>query len=84
MTTTTLAVAGMSCGACERHIARALEGMSGVIDVRVDLRYQQVTVGHQADGPDLPSLIAAIRDAGYESRAAGHDPLTACRSQGAM
>jgi copper chaperone CopZ len=38
--TTTLAVAGMACGMCERHVRRALEGMSGVVDVDVSLSGQ--------------------------------------------
>ena len=30
--TTTFAVAGMTCRMCERHVTRALEGMTGVMD----------------------------------------------------
>ena len=35
--TTTLRIAGMSCGACVRHVTRAIEGMNGVVHVDVDL-----------------------------------------------
>ena len=48
--TTTLTVAGMTCGMCERHVMRALEGMTGVMDVQVNLQDQQVRVDHLADG----------------------------------
>jgi copper chaperone CopZ len=74
--TTTLAVAGMTCGTCERHVMRALEGMTGVMDVQIDLEARQVTIEHLADWIDLASLTAAIRDAGYLAKPAGHDVYT--------
>ncbi len=73
MQTTTLTVAGMSCGACVRHVMRALDGMTGVLGVDVSLRQQQVTVEHLADWIDSTSLTAALRDAGYQARVTGQD-----------
>ena len=67
---TTFAVAGMNCGTCVRHVTRALEGMTGVIGVDVDLRHQQVTIEHLAEGIDVTGLTAALRDAGYTARLA--------------
>ena len=66
--TTTLAIAGMSCGACVRHVARALDGMTGVVHVKVDLPTAQAAVEHLPAFVDAASLIAAIRDAGYVAR----------------
>ena len=63
--TTTLAVAGMTCGMCERHVMRAIEGMTGVMEVEVNLQTQEVTIHPLADWIDAPSLTAALRDAGY-------------------
>ncbi len=57
----------MSCAACERHVARALEGLTGVAHVTVDLDRRAATVEHQAD-VDAHSLVAAVRDAGYDAR----------------
>jgi copper chaperone len=74
--TTTLTVAGMTCGTCERHVMRALEGMTGVMDIQVDVNARQVTVEHLADWIDLSSLIAALRDAGYLAKPIGHDIYT--------
>jgi copper chaperone CopZ len=71
--TTTFVVAGMTCGMCERHIMRAIEGMTGVMDVQVNLPQQQVTVHHLADWVDTISLTAALRDAGYPARPLMHD-----------
>jgi copper chaperone len=66
--TTLLSVGGMSCGACVHHITRALEGMSGVVHVEVDLQKEQATVEHLPDWMDEGSLIAAIKDAGYQAK----------------
>lgn len=73
---TTLTVGGMTCGMCERHVMRAIEGMTGVMDVEVDLNQQQVTVHHLADWIDTSSLTAALRDAGYPARPLVHDIYT--------
>jgi copper chaperone CopZ len=62
---TTLRIDGMSCGACVSHVSRALEGMTGVVHVEVDLPRQQASVEHCPDGVDEASLIAAIEGAGY-------------------
>jgi copper chaperone CopZ len=74
--TTTLAVAGMTCGMCERHVRRALEGMSGVVDVDVSLSGQQVVIHHLAHRFDTLSLTAALRDAGYRAAPIQGDAYT--------
>ncbi len=66
--TTTLAIAGMSCGACVRHVTKVLDGMTGVVHVDVDLRTNQASVEHLPSFVDQASLIAAVRDAGYAAR----------------
>jgi copper chaperone len=66
--TTTLTVAGMTCGACVRHVTRALEGMTGVVHVEVDLQTNVVIVEHLSDHVDAMALAAAVRDAGYPAR----------------
>ena len=66
--TTTLAIAGMSCGACVRHVTKALDGMTGVVHVDVDLRTNRASVEHLPSFVDQASLMAAVRDAGYAAR----------------
>ena len=66
--TTTLAIGGMTCRTCERHVVRALDGLTGVIHVAVDLHKAQTTVEYLPALLDANSLVAAIRDAGYEAR----------------
>jgi copper chaperone len=66
---TTFRIAGMSCGACVRHVTRAVEGMAGVVNVDVDLAKGQAVVEHLPESIDELGLIAAIKDAGYSAAA---------------
>ena len=61
---TTLTVTGMSCGKCAARVEKALRGVAGVVDARVDLSAGEahVTASTQTD---LATLEAAVRDAGY-------------------
>jgi copper chaperone CopZ len=69
--TTTLAIGGMSCGACVRHVSRALEGRRGVVHAEVDLAKNEATVEHVPAVTDDDALVAAVRDAGYSARVTG-------------
>ena len=63
-----LKVTGMTCQHCERAVAEALEGVSGVDKV--------ISVNHERDeanvegSPDMNALIAAVKEEGYEAEAA--------------
>jgi copper chaperone CopZ len=52
--TTTLSIAGMSCGACVRHMTTALNAVTGVVHVDVDLPKNEAVVNRTA------SLVACI------------------------
>jgi len=67
--TTRLSIDGMSCGACVRHVTRALNGLTGVVHVHVDLQQNQASVEHLPDQAGETCLIAAIEAAGYKARA---------------
>lgn len=60
-------VRGMSCGACVRHVTRALEGMRGVSHVEVSLQQARATVDYNPAHVDVQALEAAVRDAGYDA-----------------
>lgn len=66
---TLLQVDGMTCGSCVRHVTHALRGVDGVAAVEVRLKEGRVLVRHGDDAP-LPQLVEALRDAGYDARAA--------------
>ena len=64
--TRTLAIEGMSCEACVRHVTRALNEVPG-------LRPESVAVGSarvEYDPGDVPEqrIVEAVREAGYEAR----------------
>ncbi|RBA62381.1 copper-binding protein [Stutzerimonas zhaodongensis] len=67
MNFTQLQVQGMTCGACVRHVTQALNTVSGVNAVEVDLQSGRVRVDGNADNA---ALIAALDDAGYPAQPA--------------
>ena len=63
---TTLKVNGMMCMHCVSHVKSALEKVSGVTEVNVDLQKGIAEVGGEFD---LNAAIAAVKDAGYDCAA---------------
>jgi copper chaperone len=64
---TTLTVEGMGCPSCVSHIDETLSELEGVQRVNVKLREGRVVVRHEAEKTSAAALIAALREAGYES-----------------
>ncbi|MFO0663363.1 MAG: heavy metal translocating P-type ATPase [Polyangiaceae bacterium] len=70
MKNTELAVTGMTCGNCVRHVEKALRELQGVSSVVVTL--DPGTAKVQADDSvGVPLLVQAIEDAGYSAVAKG-------------
>ncbi|WP_373045376.1 heavy-metal-associated domain-containing protein [Vulgatibacter sp.] len=67
MSETILDVMGMSCPSCVRHIDEALRGVDGVETVEVRLADGTVAVRHETGAAPVQTLIAALRDAGYDA-----------------
>lgn len=68
MTTTTVKVAGMTCGHCVNAVTSELSGLDGVSDVAVELvaggtSTVQVTSAGPLDGD---AVRAAVDEAGYD------------------
>ncbi len=66
--TTSVKIDGMSCGACISHITNVLNGLSGVVNIHVDLKRREAVIGHQAVWTGEHGLIAALAGAGYQAR----------------
>lgn len=62
----TLAVRGMMCASCVAHVEKALRGVAGVADARVNLASERATV-HLAGDVEPEKLIRAVEEAGYEA-----------------
>lgn len=69
MQETLLAVDGMKCGSCVRHIQMALLPLEGIGRVEVRLGEGTVWVSH-APSVRIEQLVSAIGGAGYRARAA--------------
>lgn len=63
----TLPVGGMTCAACQGHVERALRGRPGVLDVHVNLVTRSARVAIDPTLADVPGLVAAVDDAGYQA-----------------
>lgn len=69
METAELYVAGMTCGSCVASVTRALKRVPGVKDVHVDLSRGTAQITGEEAAQQLPALLAALSDAGYEASA---------------
>ena len=66
MTTTgQFSVKGMTCGNCVQHVEKALQEVSGVSSVAVDLDNQQATIQYDPAIATLESMTTAVTEAGY-------------------
>ena len=64
MNTIELEVQGTSCGSCVKHVTQALQPLTGVSSVEVDLQSGHVRVsGEFPQGSD--AMVAALSAAGY-------------------
>ena len=68
---TILAVEGMTCGSCVRHVTSALRALRGIRDVAVELRQGKVRVTREPGAASSDEMIAALGEAGYESHVDG-------------
>jgi copper chaperone len=63
--TKTYSVPGIHCGHCKAAVIREVGGVSGVVNVEVDLETKLVTIG--GDSLDDRTLVEAIDEAGYDA-----------------
>jgi len=66
---TTLAIAGMTCNGCVKHVDKALRALPGVSAVEVSLADSRATIVHDPVQSPLPALVAAVVAAGYSATA---------------
>ena len=80
MKTIDLQVEGMSCGSCVKHVTQALQPLTGVREVEVDLSSGLVRVSGELAQGSAP-LVMALRDAGYPAKLATDASIPAATSQ---
>ena len=64
--TVTLPVAGMTCGGCARSVEKKLAATPGVSTAKVDLQGATATVEFDPSRTEVPKLVAAIEQLGYQ------------------
>lgn len=60
-----IAIEGMSCGHCVKHVEEALREINGVADVTVDLKGKNAVVTLNSEVADA-DLKNAVEEAGYD------------------
>lgn len=60
-----LSVQGMTCGSCVKHVTKAIESLSGIESVHVDLQSGRVQVSRTTNQSD--DLIHVLDEEGYPS-----------------
>ncbi|MBP3979381.1 MAG: heavy metal translocating P-type ATPase [Gammaproteobacteria bacterium] len=73
-----LGIGGMTCASCVGRVERALRKVPGVQDATVNLATESARIAYVqppgAQGPAMDAVLRrAVRNAGYEPRAAGQD-----------
>jgi len=64
-----IGIEGMTCDNCVRRVEKALRGVKGVSDVRVDLKAALATVTFDTTKTHMPDLIDALLKSGYRPSA---------------
>src|ERR1019366_7929093 len=82
---TELAITGMTCGNCARHVTEAIQSVRGVRSATVRLEANQASVRWTAGAePSIAAVIQAVQDAGYGASVADkHAPESSERKLGA-
>ncbi len=61
-----LTVRGMSCASCVRHVEKALQGVPGVQEARVNLATSKAAVECETGKVQRADLVRAVQNAGYD------------------
>ncbi|TKA80185.1 hypothetical protein B0A55_03610 [Friedmanniomyces simplex] len=73
MTTTTLKVSGMTCGACTSSVEAGFSGVEGVGSVSVSLVMERAVVIHDAEKISAQQLRDIVEDRGFDAELLGSD-----------
>ncbi len=64
-----LAVTGMTCQMCVKHVKKAIEGFASAGDINVDLDAKEATFSYDPAVDSIDNIVGAIVEAGYEASA---------------
>jgi Cu+-exporting ATPase len=79
---TKLQVNGMTCPNCARQVTDAIQSVPGVRSAIISLKNKNATVRWSSDAqPDVPAVIEAVKQAGYEAKEVRADTSTGCETE---
>ncbi len=70
----TIGIEGMTCASCVARVERAIKALPGVLSAAVNLSTETATVEFLAASVSRERISQAVREAGYEPRAAEQAP----------
>ena len=66
--TKAIAIDGMTCDNCVKHVTKALQSVSGVKSVEVNRHDARAVVTYDNTKTDMPALFDALKKSGYHAR----------------
>ena len=63
--TFSMAISGMTCGSCVRHVHQALTGLDGVHHARVERDRGQAVISYAPNLVAIEDLARVVEEAGY-------------------
>lgn len=79
ITVTTVAIEGMTCGACTSSIERKFKGLEGMLHFNISLLAERAVVSHDPARLSPDRIVALIEDAGFDAQILSSQPDTAMR-----
>ena len=66
--TTTIAIGGMTCGACTAAVEGAFANMPGLVHFNISLLAERAAISHQPSQLPIGKIIETIEDAGFDAK----------------
>ena len=76
LATTTVAIEGMTCGACTSAIEGGFKGVVGVVHFNISLLAERAVITHDTKSLSPNQLIEIIEDRGFDARILSSQPTT--------
>lgn len=67
LVTTTIAIEGMTCGACTSAVEGAFEGMPGLVQFNISLLAERAVIVHDAELLSVSKITESIEDRGFDA-----------------
>ncbi len=58
-------IKGMTCGNCVRHVEKALNSLSGITQLEVNLEKQEAMVEYDSTQVSYETMASTLKEAGY-------------------